>query len=128
MLNDRETDYSLDFSSPSKCLIVASPVSQQFLLASHLFCMHLITFLIFDIYSIFHDCIFFCLFLSNVKQLSELVNSGLVDTTVMPHFNYSDPRSVALEEYRDWFKTHGNTIKANITDCNLEQEMQKVKT
>ncbi|XP_062298172.1 sodium-dependent neutral amino acid transporter B(0)AT2-like [Scomber scombrus] len=60
---------------------------------------------------------------SNVKQLSELINSGSVDTIRIPRFNYSDPSSVALADYRDWFKEHGN-FTAGITDCDMEKEMQ----
>lgn len=49
-----------------------------------------------------------------------------VDTDLMPSFNYSDPGSVALEAYRDWFQRHGNKVPGNFTDCDLEKEMQQV--
>ncbi|XP_037546724.1 sodium-dependent neutral amino acid transporter B(0)AT2 [Nematolebias whitei] len=58
---------------------------------------------------------------SNVKKLSE--HSGL-DPSLMPNFNYSDPKSVSLEVYTDWFKRSGNNFPGNLTECNLEQEMQ----
>ncbi|KAM9837978.1 sodium-dependent neutral amino acid transporter B(0)AT2-like [Aulostomus maculatus] len=61
----------------------------------------------------------------NMEELSEQVRSGYVDTKMMPTFNYSDPRAVALEHYRAWFKQYGNSLPGNFTDCDLEQEMQK---
>ncbi|KAF7653759.1 hypothetical protein LDENG_00078770 [Lucifuga dentata] len=60
---------------------------------------------------------------SNLKQLS--VQSSAVEKNLMPHFNYSDPSSVALEDYRTWFKDYGNKLPGNFTDCDLEKEMQK---
>lgn len=44
----------------------------------------------------------------------------------MPLFNYSDPKSVALEDYRVWVKQYGSMVPGNLTDCDLEKEMQKV--
>lgn len=63
------------------------------------------------------NCKFSCLVLSNLKVLSMHNISGL---------NYSDPSSVGLKDYRAWFKQHGNTIPDDLTDCDLEEEMQKV--
>ncbi|XP_067343991.1 sodium-dependent neutral amino acid transporter B(0)AT2-like isoform X2 [Channa argus] len=60
---------------------------------------------------------------SNMKLLS--MHSGHVDSTLLPSFNYSDPSSVGLEDYRAWFKQHGSSIPGNLTDCDLETEMQK---
>lgn len=48
-----------------------------------------------------------------------------MDTIRIPRFNYSDPSSVALGDYRDWFKEHGN-FTAGIKDCDMEKEMQTV--
>ncbi|XP_075949582.1 sodium-dependent neutral amino acid transporter B(0)AT2-like [Anarhichas minor] len=62
---------------------------------------------------------------SNMKQLSEQFLSSNVDTNLMPSFNYSDPGSVALEDYRDWYKQNGDKVPGNLTDCNLEKEMQQ---
>lgn len=45
----------------------------------------------------------------------------------MPHFNFSDPSSVTVENYRAWFKDYGQKVPGNFTDCDLEKEMQKVK-
>lgn len=61
--------------------------------------------------------------LSNVKKLSELS----LDPSSMPNFNYSDPKSVSLEVYTDWFKHSGSKNPWNLTKCDLEKEMQKVK-
>lgn len=61
----------------------------------------------------------------NLQELSGQFHGGYVDPRVMPVFNYSDPKSVALEDYRSWFKQHGSSITVNLTDCDLEQEMQK---
>ncbi|XP_069547551.1 sodium-dependent neutral amino acid transporter B(0)AT2-like [Brachyistius frenatus] len=62
---------------------------------------------------------------SNLLKLSEQFHSKYVDKNMMPAFNYSNPSSVALEDYRAWFKQNGNAVPGNLTDCNLEQEMQK---
>ncbi|XP_028264234.1 sodium-dependent neutral amino acid transporter B(0)AT2-like [Parambassis ranga] len=61
----------------------------------------------------------------NVVALSHQFHSGAVNPDLMPTFNYSDPSSVPLEDYRTWFKQHGGNISGRLTDCNLEQEMQK---
>ncbi|XP_026206859.1 sodium-dependent neutral amino acid transporter B(0)AT2-like isoform X1 [Anabas testudineus] len=60
---------------------------------------------------------------SNLKVLS--MQSANVDQNLMPSFNYSDATSVGLEDYRNWFKQHGSSIPGNLTDCDLEKEMQK---
>ncbi|XP_040923184.1 sodium-dependent neutral amino acid transporter B(0)AT2-like [Toxotes jaculatrix] len=62
---------------------------------------------------------------SNVKELSEQFRSSNVDRGLMPSFDYSVPSSVHLEDYRAWFKQNGNKIPGNLTDCDLETEMQK---
>ncbi|XP_054454431.1 sodium-dependent neutral amino acid transporter B(0)AT2-like [Anoplopoma fimbria] len=62
---------------------------------------------------------------SNMKELSEQLLSSNVDTNLMPSFNYSDPSSVALVDYRAWFKEHGNEVPGNLTDCDLDKEMQQ---
>ncbi|XP_058477002.1 sodium-dependent neutral amino acid transporter B(0)AT2-like isoform X2 [Solea solea] len=62
---------------------------------------------------------------SNVEKLSEQIGSSHVNGRWMPTFNYSAPISVDLEQYRAWFKEHGNKIPGNLTDCDLEKEMQK---
>ncbi|KAF3846589.1 hypothetical protein F7725_003667 [Dissostichus mawsoni] len=42
-----------------------------------------------------------------------------------PWINATDPSSVSLEEYRDWFSHHSSSLGPNITDCSLEEEMNK---
>lgn len=66
-------------------------------------------------------------FLSNVKRLSDQLHSSEVDITFIPSFNYSKSSSVDIEEYSAWFKQYGSKIPGNLTDCDLEKEMQKVK-
>ncbi len=66
-------------------------------------------------------------FLSNLKELSEQYRGGYVDKNLMPVFNYSDPSSVAVKDYGAWFKQYGNQVPGNLTECDLEREMQKVK-
>ncbi|KAM6897190.1 sodium-dependent neutral amino acid transporter B(0)AT2-like [Xenentodon cancila] len=62
---------------------------------------------------------------SNINELSELYRAGFIDQNLMPTFNYSDPSSVAVEDYSNWFKDSGNKLHLNLTDCNLEKEMQE---
>uniref|UniRef100_A0A4W6D7Y5 Transporter n=1 Tax=Lates calcarifer TaxID=8187 RepID=A0A4W6D7Y5_LATCA len=63
---------------------------------------------------------------SNLKELSELVSSGNLPDSLLPNFRYTDdPSSVDLQAYRSWFQQHGNNITGNLTDCDLEKEMQK---
>lgn len=45
----------------------------------------------------------------------------------MPTFNYSDPGSLSVDSYRNWFQQHVKTIPGNVTECDLEKEMQKVR-
>ncbi|KAG8009095.1 Sodium-dependent neutral amino acid transporter B(0)AT2 [Nibea albiflora] len=60
---------------------------------------------------------------SNLKKLDQF-SSGL-DKSLIPGFNFSDPESVTVEEYSAWFKQYGQHIPGNLTECNLEKEMQK---
>lgn len=62
---------------------------------------------------------------SNLNQFSEQFNSGHVEKSLMPNFNFSDPKSVNPEHYSSWFQQYKNEIPGNLTDCNLETEMQK---
>lgn len=43
-----------------------------------------------------------------------------------PWINTTDPSSVSIAEYRQWYSHHGSTMGPNITDCSLEDEMKKV--
>ncbi|XP_033841192.1 sodium-dependent neutral amino acid transporter B(0)AT2-like isoform X1 [Periophthalmus magnuspinnatus] len=62
---------------------------------------------------------------SNMMQLSERFDSGMVDISIMPKFNMSDLSSVAPEDYTSWFLKYGQHIPGNLTECSLENEMQK---
>ncbi|XP_035853699.1 sodium-dependent neutral amino acid transporter B(0)AT2-like [Sander lucioperca] len=62
---------------------------------------------------------------SNMRELSEQFRSSNVHPNLMPGFNYSDPSSVALEDYRAWFKQYGHMVPGNLTDCDLEKEMKQ---
>uniref|UniRef100_A0A8C1Q2M5 Transporter n=1 Tax=Cyprinus carpio TaxID=7962 RepID=A0A8C1Q2M5_CYPCA len=42
-----------------------------------------------------------------------------------PWFNMSDPKLVALQDYREWYSHYGSLLGSNITDCDLEREMSK---
>lgn len=39
----------------------------------------------------------------------------------------TDPSSVSIAEYREWYEHYGSLVGANITDCNLEKEMNEVR-
>lgn len=43
-----------------------------------------------------------------------------------PGINMTDPSSVSIAEYREWYSHHSSMVGPNITDCSLEQEMNKV--
>lgn len=43
-----------------------------------------------------------------------------------PWINTTDPSSVSLDVYREWYAHHGTMVGPNITDCSLEKEMNKV--
>ncbi|XP_070783475.1 sodium-dependent neutral amino acid transporter B(0)AT2-like [Enoplosus armatus] len=62
---------------------------------------------------------------SNLRELSEQLHLGYLDKNLMPGFNYTDPSSVAIEDYNAWFKQYGNKIPGNLTECDLGKEMQK---
>lgn len=44
-----------------------------------------------------------------------------------PPFNVTDPGSVSVDEYRTWYSHYSSTVGPNITDCSLEEEMNKVR-
>lgn len=43
-----------------------------------------------------------------------------------PWINTTDPSSVSIAEYREWYSHHSAMMGPNITDCSLEEEMNKV--
>ncbi|XP_072224531.1 sodium-dependent neutral amino acid transporter B(0)AT2 [Leuresthes tenuis] len=42
-----------------------------------------------------------------------------------PHFNVSDPSSVSIAEYTEWYDRYGSMVGPKITHCSLEEEMNK---
>ena len=64
--------------------------------------------------------------LSNIQMLSDQIASVGLDQTLIPSFNYSNSNSV-LEEYSAWLQQYRSKIPFNLTDCDLEKEMNKVK-
>lgn len=55
-----------------------------------------------------------------------MIRSSPIDATWIPTFDYTNPSSVDIADYRAWFKGNGHHIPGNLTDCDLEKEMQKV--
>ncbi|XP_037544447.1 sodium-dependent neutral amino acid transporter SLC6A17 [Nematolebias whitei] len=43
-----------------------------------------------------------------------------------PFFNITDPSSVSIPEYRQWYGEYGSMVGLKVTDCSLEEEMNKV--
>uniref|UniRef100_A0A8C7X5M9 Transporter n=1 Tax=Oryzias sinensis TaxID=183150 RepID=A0A8C7X5M9_9TELE len=43
----------------------------------------------------------------------------------LPHFNMTDPSSVSIPAYREWYSQYRSFLGPTITDCNLEEEMNK---
>ncbi|XP_061702036.1 sodium-dependent neutral amino acid transporter B(0)AT2 isoform X2 [Syngnathoides biaculeatus] len=60
----------------------------------------------------------------NVRLLSNMWNTEQ-DHLWQPSFNTTEPASVSVSDYRDWYRRYGATLHLNITDCNLEEEMNK---
>lgn len=69
---------------------------------------------------------FYFLFLSNLNKVSQRVLSGEVNRILIPTFNFTHPSSVTLKDYNTWFSQYGGSFPANLTQCDLEKEMQKV--
>ncbi|XP_056309208.1 sodium-dependent neutral amino acid transporter B(0)AT2 [Danio aesculapii] len=61
---------------------------------------------------------------TNVARMAEMAQTGSSQHW-QPLFNMSDPRSVALQDYRQWYSSYGSLLGPNITDCDLEREMSK---
>lgn len=57
--------------------------------------------------------------------MSEMVTSGTAQPW-WPLFNMSDPRSIEVKDYQEWYRHYGSLLGSNITDCDLEREMNKV--
>lgn len=43
-----------------------------------------------------------------------------------PWFNMTDPSSVTISEYSEWYSHYSSMVGPEITDCSLEAEMNKV--
>lgn len=39
----------------------------------------------------------------------------------------TDPSSVSITDYREWYSHYSSMVGPNITDCSLEKEMNKVR-
>ncbi|XP_077068512.1 sodium-dependent neutral amino acid transporter B(0)AT2 isoform X2 [Siphateles boraxobius] len=61
---------------------------------------------------------------SNVARMAEIATTGSSQHW-WPWFNISDPKSVSLHDYREWYSHYGSLPGSNITDCDLEREMSK---
>lgn len=68
----------------------------------------------------------FLFFLRNLENVSLLLFTGEVDRNLRPTFDFLNPSSVAVKDYNAWFNQYGNSFPGNITECDLEKEMQKV--
>lgn len=44
-----------------------------------------------------------------------------------PWFNMTDPSSVSISEYSEWYQHYSPMVGPNITDCSLEKEMNEVR-
>ncbi|KAG7505135.1 hypothetical protein JOB18_024332 [Solea senegalensis] len=60
----------------------------------------------------------------NLGLLSSVASHG-PEQHWWPSFNITDPDSVSLPEYRDWYSHYSSVVSSNITDCSLEEEMNK---
>ncbi|KAF5903262.1 sodium-dependent neutral amino acid transporter B(0)AT2-like, partial [Clarias magur] len=60
----------------------------------------------------------------NVSKMSEMAASGAAQPW-WPWFNMSDPRSIEVKDYQEWYRHYGSLLGSNITDCDLEREMNK---
>ncbi|XP_029364013.1 sodium-dependent neutral amino acid transporter B(0)AT2 [Echeneis naucrates] len=60
----------------------------------------------------------------NLGLLSSMTSHGS-NQHWWPWFNMSDPGSVSVDEYREWYSHYGSMVGSNITDCSLEEEMNK---
>ncbi|XP_026999520.1 sodium-dependent neutral amino acid transporter B(0)AT2 [Tachysurus fulvidraco] len=58
----------------------------------------------------------------NIRKISAMGAPALVSIS---RFNMSDPRSVSLKDYQEWYKLNESLPGINITDCNLETEMSR---
>ncbi|XP_008303309.1 sodium-dependent neutral amino acid transporter B(0)AT2 [Stegastes partitus] len=57
--------------------------------------------------------------------LLNLVASNGSNQHWWPWFNMTNPDSVSIPEYREWYSHYGSMVGPKITDCSLEEEMNK---
>ncbi|CAL8283514.1 unnamed protein product [Merluccius merluccius] len=62
---------------------------------------------------------------SNVEKFSQQNVTAWENQRWIPNFNFYDPGSVGMEEYGSWLLAHSAEIPVNLTECDLEKEMQK---
>uniref|UniRef100_A0A8C6KH93 Transporter n=1 Tax=Nothobranchius furzeri TaxID=105023 RepID=A0A8C6KH93_NOTFU len=60
----------------------------------------------------------------NVGELNLMMSHGS-NQHWWPWFNTTDPTSVSISDYRQWYREYGAMVAPKITDCNLEEEMNK---
>ncbi|CAG04385.1 unnamed protein product, partial [Tetraodon nigroviridis] len=60
----------------------------------------------------------------NLQKVAVVLSAGEIDSSLGPVFDLSDLSSVAVEDYNAWFNQHGSSFPGNITECDLEKEMQ----
>ncbi|CAG12671.1 unnamed protein product, partial [Tetraodon nigroviridis] len=64
----------------------------------------------------------------NLDLLNLMISSGPeqhASAAGWPWVNTTDPSAVSIAEYRQWFARHGSDMGPTITDCSLEEEMNK---
>ncbi|XP_006809212.1 sodium-dependent neutral amino acid transporter B(0)AT2 [Neolamprologus brichardi] len=60
----------------------------------------------------------------NLSVLNSLASSGS-NQHWWPWFNMTDVNTVTLAEYREWYHLYSYMVDPKVTDCSLEQEMNK---
>uniref|UniRef100_A0A8C1IXR1 Transporter n=1 Tax=Cyprinus carpio TaxID=7962 RepID=A0A8C1IXR1_CYPCA len=66
------------------------------------------------------DCV-----VANVARMAGMATTGSSEHW-WPWFNTSDPKSVTLQDYREWYSQYGSLLGSNLTDCDPDREMSKV--
>lgn len=73
---------------------------------------------------------FVLLYFRNLGLLNLTISSDPTQhasATSWPLVSTTDLTAVSIAEYRQWFAQHGSDMAPTITDCSLEEEMNKVK-
>ncbi|XP_059410448.1 sodium-dependent neutral amino acid transporter B(0)AT2 [Carassius carassius] len=61
---------------------------------------------------------------ANVARMAGIATTGSSEHW-WPWFNISDPKSVTLQDYREWYSHYGSLLGSNLTDCDPEREMSE---